>query len=204
MKRSIFAAAVVAVATGLSAQGALLISNVATSDLGGGVTQWSYTVAVQPDSDMRVVATVPPAGSLVNDAFTLFDFVGYVPGSATLSGVLAGSTFTLSEQLIGLTPALVTPTDSVVLPNFSVALTGGANVVAVAAGPAITLFTLNLQSSAGGIVPGGITHFTGQTLNKATTFTQSNVGLVQAPIPEPAGLGLLVAGLPLLARRRRA
>jgi len=202
-KTGLFAVLAVAASGGV-AHGALLISGVSTTDLGGGLTQWSYTVAVQPDSNMRVVGTNPPAGALANDAFTLFDFVGYVPGSASLTGTLAGSTFTLSEQPIGLTPALVTPTDSVLLPNLSVSLTGGANVVPTTGGAAVTLFTLNLTSTAGGIVPGGISHFTGQTLNKVTTFTQSNIGLVQAPIPEPGSLALVAAGLPLLARRRRA
>lgn len=200
IKEWIGTAAALAITAG-SANAALLLSAVSVTDLGNGEHQWEYTVAVQPNAVMRSVATLPPAGSLANDAFTLFDFVGYVPGSANITNLLAGRTFVLTEQAIGLTPALVTPTDSAALPNFTVALIAGPDVVP---GPNATdVFTLVLRTTAGGIVPGGFTNFTGQTGSRVTGLTQSNIGLVQAPIPEPAALGLLAPAALMLTRRRK-
>lgn len=194
-----WAAAAVAATAG-SAQAALLISALTVTDLGNGEHEWKYTVAVQPNAIMRVVGTAPPAGALANDAFTLYDFVGYVPGSASIVNPVAGSVFSLTEQLVGLTPPLVTPTDSPSLVNFTVSLVGGSNIVPGAT--AVNAFTLVARTTAGGISPAGLTNFTGQTFSDVTGFTQSNIGLVRAPIPEPAMLGLF-APLALLGLRRR-
>jgi hypothetical protein len=204
MRKSILAAAVATVGLVSSANAALLISNVTVSDLGNGQHQWDYAVTVQPDANMRVVATVPPVGALPNDTFTLYDFVGYVPGSASIVASVAGSTFQLTEQLVGITPARVLPNDDPALVNFSIALVGGADVVPAPATSGVVAFVLRARSTAGGISPIGFTDFTGQTQLKVSGLTQSNIGIVQAPIPEPSALGLLAAGLPLLARRRRA
>jgi hypothetical protein len=203
MRKSIWAAVLATIGAATSANAALLISNIAVVDLGNGQHQWDYTVAVQPNANMRVVATVPPVGALPNDTFTLYDFAGYVPGSATLLAPLPGSTFQLTTQLLGITPARVLPIDNPALDNFSVALVGGADVVPAAGGAPVDIFVLRLNTTLGGLSPAGFTDFTGQTQLKVSGLTQSNIGIVQAPIPEPAALGLVAAGLPLLARRRR-
>lgn len=186
-----------------SGQAAIIISNVSNSALGGGNFRWTYTFAVQPDQIMREVCTGTCA--LANDFAILYDFPGYVPGTAVLANQFAGRTFALSTALTGTNPPFNSPPDSAALPNFSIALTGGGDVVPAGPG-SVNVFDLVLDSTLGPDPSSpNVLAFGGQALNRATSLTAGNSGQILGPgrldvppggdVPEPSTLFMLGGAL---------
>lgn len=206
--RCVLAVAAIVASFSFPAGATIFATAPTVTPLGGGLFQWDYVYNLVQGERMRQVC-ITPCG-LANDFVTLFDFPGFVAGSATLSNALAGRTFTLTEQAIGINPPSTVIPDTAAL-NITVALTAGGDINAATAN--IALFTLSLQST----FPSGPNPTfpidASQTMNLVTGLTKVNVGGVIGPdtttpsgdIPEPgtwllSGLGL---GTVLLARRRR-
>jgi hypothetical protein len=133
--------------------------------------------------------------------FTIYDFVGFIPGSN-----LQPANWVFSSTLLGKTPSKVLPDDDPKIPNLTWKYTG--NTVL---GPG----TLNLGLFS------ALSHYGNQAMDdfaaEATKYAPGevgnnkpidNVGSVGVPtsaVPEPCSLALLGLGAaPLLARRRRA
>jgi hypothetical protein len=133
-------------------------------------------------------------GSGPNDFVTLYDFAGYVPGSAAV--VSSINTWTKSEQLLGLTQANVAPPDNPALLNVSFTYTTPTLIV----GSGQTVLTFTVASTFANVA-GVFTPYSGSSTNVSNGTVQGNVGFVQGPnVPEPTTIALMsVGGLMLLA-----
>lgn len=191
------------------ANAAVIISNVSNTPSGSNFL-WTYTFAVQPDQTMRQTCTGTCA--LPNDFAILYDFPGYIAGSAVLANTLAGRTFSITQQNTGVNPPFQGPPDSASLPNFIVSLTGGGDIVPAGPG-AVNIFDLVLLSTLGpDLASPNVLAFGGQALNKATLLTAGNSGQILGPgsapppppgIPEPSSMALLGGGLCVLGGAAR-
>ena len=159
--------------------------------------------------DLNFVTTVDSMSGSTNDRFvagstfgTLYDIVGFINASVT-----AGSPFTFSTQLTGITPVGIAPTDSGSLTNITVNYTG----------PTTTMSTsfpllLTVNSSATAINPNG--QYSGQDVKNAGSSAgtlATNFGFVAVPsaaTPEPASMFTMAGGALLLLagnlRRKKA
>ncbi|MFO0824073.1 MAG: hypothetical protein U0792_13335 [Gemmataceae bacterium] len=80
-------------------------------------------VSVTPDAGMYryTYAVKLPTDAVLRpgDYFTIYDFDGFVPGSATASGSAYSSNWTFSSNPVGPTPAGVGPTDNPSITNLT-------------------------------------------------------------------------------------
>jgi hypothetical protein len=159
----------------------------------GSEFRWDYTVTLTAEQFLHADAT-PSLGSF----FTIYDFDGYVAGSAVAPN--ADWTFVADP---GLTPGDVTITDNAGIPNLTWKYTG-----ADTNGP-LTIGTFSARSifddqtlvsyagHARKLHPGYLDNAT-PTSNKGITIAPIN------PVPEPCSMALLGLGAaPLLRLRRR-
>lgn len=153
-------------------------------------------------------ATLLPSNSVLRpgDYFTVYDFDGFIPGSAAAGGSAYAADWSFAAGGTGPTPAGVTPDDDPAKPNLTWTYTGPkidlegsvglGNFWALSAYPKTTesWFTASTGTTSG--VPDN-------------NITPTRVPVPTAPVPgvpEPATLALAALGLPLVAafRRRRA
>lgn len=203
-RKTAYLFALAAALTG-SANAAIVVSNVTTSPVVGG-TQYEYVFSLQPDQNMR--QTCSGTCALPNDYVVLYDFGGYVGGSATLTNLLGNGTFTLTVENTSTQPPNQAVTDSAALTNFRVGRTAGGDVIPDPAGSPINLFRLTATST---LSPGSNNLFySAQAQNKALTTTAGNTNFASGPttvpsdgVPEPSTLALMAGGLAVLMLRRR-
>lgn len=155
-----------------------------------------YTYAVVLTSDSRLEP---------GDFFTIYDFAGYVDGSAT-----APSGFTLSTSNTGQTPVGTVPNDNADILNLTWTY-DGPSIIAGQVGLgnfiAISVFETTMNS-----------HFTARSHRQVDGQVDSNITETLVPtgldggtppvVPEPATLALVALGLPMVGavgwvRRRR-
>ncbi|MBX9603098.1 MAG: PEP-CTERM sorting domain-containing protein [Bryobacteraceae bacterium] len=184
-----------------SASAAIIYELANTSAVTGGF-EYTYNARLQGD---QLIDT-----SVGRNFAVVYDFNGYIPGSASAINFVAGLSGTIFvENITSPNPIFQAPPDSAALSNIRVELNGTANFPT-----ATTIYQLVLRSTLG---PGGPqVPQSGQALKDAPgdptdrTLTGNSVfveGPAVNPIPEPAtfafmGTGLI--GLGLLARRRRS
>lgn len=194
------AAAAIVVSAGSADAGLLPVSVTVQPEAGN--FRWTYSVVLPTDMKLQ-------AGSY----FTIYDFAGYVDGSASVSGTSPDSSFaqywTLSTSLVGPTPDRLNPLDD---PNI-------ANLTFTYNGPTIPEGQLGLGNFAAASKYGqAADSFFTATNPQKSGIIDSNITQTQAPkgndgtdpvgTPEPATLVLAGLGLPLVglsrALRRKA
>jgi hypothetical protein len=152
--------------------------------------RWTYAIVLPTDSQLQ-------AGNY----FTIYDFAGFVPGSAHMP---AGWEFSYGN--IGPTPPGVVPTDDPDVPNLhwyyngatiTDGQTGLGNFWAISSydGPVDSYFTARTNRTSDGHID--------------TNITTTTVPVPGPQVPEPATLAMAGLGLPLVgfgvwARRHRA
>jgi hypothetical protein len=172
---------------------------VASSSItGSGPYVWDYSIA--GDSSEQLVAgnyATCMGGTPCGTFFTIYDFKGYVPGSA-----VAPANWTVSVMLTGLTPAGQAVTDDPSVVNLVFQYTG---VTIASPGTATTGF--DAESIYNTSTLGGTFSYEAQKILNLSAPDQGQGPLaVPGPVstPEPASMSLLAGGLALycLARLR--
>ncbi|MEO8627381.1 MAG: PEP-CTERM sorting domain-containing protein [Betaproteobacteria bacterium] len=204
MKRLLVAAML---AMGIGNAGASIIVSLGgvVPDIQPGIWDWTYNAVLQPDQNMR-------ADAVSGDFFTIYDVPGLVSSAfgGDLNAAVAGRTFTKTEQLLGVDPLGTGIPDDPTIPNITVRLTGGGDIVPVAGSGPIQLGSLIIHSNSNLPAPTEANYgaFAQQKSNLGDTANIGSVLVPAAAVPEPGSVTLMLVGLVALGaaafRRRQA
>jgi len=145
--------------------------------------RWTYAVIMTSETLMKT-----------GDFFTIYDFNGLVPGSATS----LNPNFAFSSSLTGNTPARVLPNDDPSVPNLTWTYTGPNLTGQQGLGnfSAVSIYDYSID---GNFTASSARTFDGK-IN--VNITDTSVPTPAPPIPEPATIALVGMGIPLLGLRR--
>lgn len=182
------------------------------SKTGTGPFTYTYTVNLQPGSALfpapiaNQVTALNPGG---HDLFTLYDVMGLVSGSET--STISPPFGPGLEFLVGETPITQNPPDSVTITNITFEY-DGAGIIDNTTSSAITLGTISFVSTIDATA-GSTIFYSAATQRSSAVSDPGNIANNTStvigpglPIPEPASMVLLLAGLPVvgvMARRLR-
>ncbi len=175
---------------GKPASANLLPYFVSTSAGNSGATVFNYAVSLSDDERMD------GAGTGYTAFFTIYDFLGYVPGSA-----FAPVNWTVSVQDVGITPVGVTVPDDPTLENLTFTYIGAQTVI----GTGQTFTGFGAASTYPYVGVGGF--FSQQSTKNANDAGGRDYGggpeEVPVAVPEPASMLMLGAGLMALGWKGR-
>jgi len=185
LSRLTFAAAAMLIAS--SSVNAGLLPTQVTVVPDSGNYRWTYAIVLPTDSQLQS-----------GNYFTIYDFAGYVPGSA----VGPDANWTVSTPNSGATPTVLLPQDDPNIVNLQFTYSGPtipAGQLGLGNFAAISTFEKKAEDD-----------FTAETYRTSDGLKDSNITTTDVPtgvqqIPEPATMALAALGLPLLglARLRR-
>jgi hypothetical protein len=178
----------------------------------GSAGNWTWTYHSELSAAQELISTgaIPgavsgPMGVLTTqykDYFTIYDFAGFIPGSAT-----APANWVFQSMNVGSRPGSVLPTDNPYIPNLTWYYTGSKVTGPVEISNGLGLFTAKSiygEQTLGSFAADATKH---DPINlKIDGMVQQTVGSVTVPtVPEPSTFVLLGAGLiGAVAMRRRA
>jgi len=175
------------------------LSLVGGAPTGSGPFTYTYQVFLTSNSALSLTG----GGGNPASFFTIYDFNGYVPGSAAL-GTLTG--FSISAQNVGFTPIFQSPPDNPGIVNITFTdvsnTTSNSSLVS-----SVLLGTVSLQSTIS--LTQQAAFYSGASQNAVNGNIANNTGSVAGPlaVPEPASVAMLgiglVAVLGLGSRRRK-
>lgn len=188
----LFAAAAITIGASASPVHAGLLPVSVTIQPEGGNFSWTYSVVLPTNMQLQ-------AGSY----FTIYDFAGYIPGSATVTSAyptpVTASKWTVTSSLIGQTPPHLSPVDNTTIPS----LTFTYNGPTIPSGQ-VTLGNFTAMSTYGSKTTGYFTATNGRSVDGQSdaNITETYVPMAGASTnlatPEPATLALAGLGLPFI------
>ena len=179
MKRMLVLVASLPVLWASSAPASVIVSLDSVTPEGGGIFEWIYRAALEPDQTLRS-----------GDFFTVYDVGNFLSANFGATNPAQQSLFNVTQQPTGFDPPAGGPPESN-LPNFTVHYTG-ANIVPDPTTGEVTLGNLVIRSM---VDQRTGSFFTAQTANSLTGEVVSNGGTVSVPVPEPSSIAMLIAGL---------
>ena len=191
MKRMLVAVAVLPVLWASSASASVIVSLDSVTPEGGGIFEWIYRAALEPDQTLRA-----------GDFFTVYDVGSFVTANFGATDPGQQASFNVTQQATGVNPSAGGPLESS-LPNFTVHYTG-TNIVPDPTTGEVTLGNLVIRST---VDQRTGSFFSAQTADTKSGMTISNGGTLSVPVPEPSSIAMLVAGLAAvggLAFRRKS
>ncbi len=165
---------------------------------------WTYSASIAPTDTITPTGPISPA-STGNHFFEIYDFKGYVAGTATAPSGWSVSTPNSSSPP---PPAniLLLHGDDPTIPNLVFKYTSGSPIVGVTlpAGTVPGTFTAVSAYSS----PGNVKDFVGQLSRASDGSIVASGGDILAPVPEPiamisTGLGLLLLGVGYALKSRK-
>jgi hypothetical protein len=173
----------------ISARAGLIPVQVSVTPEGGNY-QFTYAIVLPTDSVLQQ-----------GDYFTIYNFDGLVPGTATATGSISSSNWVFSSANVGPTPPGLTSNDNASIPNLTWTYEGPTQSGQVGIGnfSAVSIYPYTTQSlfaAVTGTVNVGIPD---------ANITPTTVPVPTAPppgVPEPTTLALAALGFPFLGFAR--
>ena len=191
MKRMLVAVAVLPALWASSAPASVIVSLDSVTPEGGGIYEWIYRAALEPDQTLRT-----------GDFFTVYDVGSFLSANFGANDPSQQALFNVTQQPTGFDPPAGGPPESN-LPNFTVHYTG-MNIVPDPTTGEVTLGNLVIRSTVNQRTD---SFFSAQSANSFNGAPISNGGALSVPVPEPSSIAMLVAGLAAvggLAFRRKS
>ncbi len=154
---------------------------------------WTYSVVLPTNMQLQSGAY-----------FTIYDFAGYVPGTATVTSAFPtaanAANWTVTSSPLGQTPPLTTPVDNPNIANLTFTYTGPTIPSGQATLGNFTALSTFQNSATGSFTATNALAINGQTDSNITeTLVPSGQNSAGPPgVPEPATLALAGLGLPFI------